>query len=201
MVDKKEVMALLKANFKTTGQVTIDPEGLITCQGNVILKRQLLQFPVRFKSVLGHFHCDTNQLLTLDGAPESVGGSFLCGNNDLISLNGAPKSVGGSFVCILNQLTSLEGAPSSVGDLFSCHLNPLTSLQGMPLELFYLAITYTPTLPLLRCLAAKSILFRPTMNHTTVEIILNRYAGQGRRAMFDCQKDLIDAGFEDNARW
>lgn len=201
MVDKKEIRSLLKANFKTTGQVTIDAEGLITCQGNVILKRQLPQFPVRFKSVLGYFQCDYNQLTTLDGAPESVGGSFLGSSNQLISLKGAPKNVVGSFVCINNQLTSLEGAPSSVGDLFSCHLNPLTSLQGMPLELNYLAIPYTPTLPLLRCLAAKSISLRSSINHTTVETILNKYAGQGRRAMFDCQKDLIDAGFEDNARW
>jgi hypothetical protein len=201
MVDKKEVMALLKANFKTTGQVTIDPEGLITCQGNVILKRQLPQFPVRFKSVLGHFQCDYNQLTTLDGAPESVGGSFLGSSNQLISLKAAPKNVVGSFVCFNNQLTSLEGAPSSVGDLFSCHLNPLTSLQGMPSELNYVAIPYTPTLPLLRCLAAKSISLRSAMNHTTVETILNKYAGQGKRAMFDCQKELEDAGFEDNARW
>jgi hypothetical protein len=31
--------------------------------------------------------------------------------------------------------------------------------------------------------------------------ILNKYAGQGKRAMFDCQKELEDAGFEENARW
>jgi hypothetical protein len=27
------------------------------------------------------------------------------------------------------------------------------------------------------------------------------FLGQGKRAMFDCQKDLEDAGFEGNARW
>jgi hypothetical protein len=30
---------------------------------------------------------------------------------------------------------------------------------------------------------------------------LNKYAGQGKRAMFDAQKELEDAGFEKNARW
>jgi hypothetical protein len=34
-----------------------------------------------------------------------------------------------------------------------------------------------------------------------VELILNKYTGQGKRALFDCQKDLEDAGFEENARW
>ena len=34
-----------------------------------------------------------------------------------------------------------------------------------------------------------------------VEDIIGQYAGQGRRAMFDCQKALEDAGFEGNARW
>jgi hypothetical protein len=31
--------------------------------------------------------------------------------------------------------------------------------------------------------------------------ILNSYAGKGKRALFDCQKELEDAGFEENARW
>jgi hypothetical protein len=30
---------------------------------------------------------------------------------------------------------------------------------------------------------------------------MNKYAGQGKAAMFDCQKDLEDSGFEGNARW
>jgi hypothetical protein len=31
--------------------------------------------------------------------------------------------------------------------------------------------------------------------------ILNKYAGNGIRYLFDCQKDLEDEGFEGNARW
>jgi hypothetical protein len=31
--------------------------------------------------------------------------------------------------------------------------------------------------------------------------ILNKYAGKGKKGLFDCQKDLEDAGFEGNARW
>jgi hypothetical protein len=35
----------------------------------------------------------------------------------------------------------------------------------------------------------------------TIEGIFYKYAGQGKRALFDCQKELEDAGFEGNARW
>jgi hypothetical protein len=51
-------------------------------------------------------------------------------------------------------------------------------------------------------LLAKEIqLYPKDGKHKTAEEILNRYAGQGKRALFDCQKDLEDAGFEGNAKW
>jgi hypothetical protein len=38
-------------------------------------------------------------------------------------------------------------------------------------------------------------------NAAQVEKILNKYHGQGKRALFECQKELEDEGFEGNARW
>ena len=224
MVDKKEIMRLLKQYFRTTGKITIDDEGLVSCKGNVELKSviKLERLPVAFDRVGGNFRCDHNQLTTLQGAPKSVGGYFECYNNQLTTLEGAPKSVGGSFGCSSNQLTTLEGAPKSVsggfycsnnqlttlegapksvsGD-FNCIDNQLTTLEGMPDVQGTLFLSYRRKLPLLRCLLAQKVEFFPTLKDKTVENILNKHTGKGKRAMFDCQKELEDAGFEENARW
>jgi len=83
-------------------------------------------------SVGGNFYCDSNQLTSLEGAPQSVGGYFSCASNQLTSLKGTPQSVGGNFSCGSNQLTSLEGGPQTVGGYFYCDSNQLTSLKGAP---------------------------------------------------------------------
>ena len=244
MVIKKEVMALLKANFKTTGSITIDDKGLVSCTGMVTPKKKLKRLPVAFDKVGGSFKCGNNQLTTLEGGPISVGGDFWCYNNQLTTLQGAPTSVGGGFWChnnqlttleggptsvggdflchnnqlttleggptsvgrhydcSNNQLTTLEGAPTSIGGSFNCHNNQLTTLEGLPTIPGILHLSYSSTLPLLRCLLAKEIqLYPKDGKHKTAEVILNRYGGQGKRALFDCQKDLEDAGFAENARW
>ena len=87
---------------------------------------------VRFGKVSGDFHCNDNQLTTLEGAPQIVKGYFRCSGNNLTSLVGAPKTVGVDFYCYGNQLTTLEGAPQTVGGRFRCDNNHLTSLVGAP---------------------------------------------------------------------
>ena len=53
-----------------------------------------------------------------------VDGHFKCNDNELISLEGAPKKISGYFDCRYNNLTSLEGAPQKVGEDFDCGDNP-----------------------------------------------------------------------------
>ena len=89
---------------------------------------------IRFGSVGGNFYCSSNQLTSLEGAPEKVGGNFYCSYNQLTSLEGAPREVRGDFYCHENQLTSLEGAPREVKRDFDCSSNQLTSLEGAPRE-------------------------------------------------------------------
>jgi hypothetical protein len=166
------------------------------------------------------FKCGHNQLTSLLGSPQHVGGDFKCDNNNIESLEHCPKSVGANFSCMTNQLSSLEHVPEKVHDLFcmenklvSLHGAPKTitgelrawgnqleSLEGMPTEVRVLWIDYSPTLPLLRCLNAKKLWSGMGWPHE-VRAILQKYMGQGKRAMFDCQKELEDAGFEGNARW
>jgi hypothetical protein len=224
MVDKKEIMRLLNRYFRTTGTITISDQGLVSCSGNIVLKETLKHktLPVAFDRVDGRFDCEDNRLKTLAGAPKSVGKRFVCSNNQLTSLEHSPTSTSGDFDCSKNQLTTLEHAPKSVGDSFFCGSNllttlehapqsvrgsffcwdnPLDTLKGLPAVPETLYLSYSPTLPLLRCLLAKKVQFLSLHEDSPVERILNKYAGQGKRAMFDCQKELEDAGFEENARW
>jgi len=222
MVDKKEVLKLLRASFETKGTVTIDAKGLVSCKGYVNLKKTHITFPVHFHKVGEYFWCFTNSLVSLEGAPQhvgqdfdcsenqlttlagaplTVGRSFQCNFNQLNSLVGAPRNVPGDFDCSHNQLTSLEGAPAAVGRLLSCLGNPLTSLEGMPNSVGIFEFTYSPTLPLLRSLVAKKINVFPKLETVAIQNILNKYAGQGRAGAIDCKRELVAAGFEGNARW
>ena len=245
MVNKDKIMQSLKLYFTTTGEITIDDEGLVSCKGDVELKQEQRheRLPVAFDRVDGsfvcywneletlegapkrvgkNFNCYSNQLTTLEGAPQSVGGIFSCWNNQLTTLAGAPQSVGGSFNCGSNQLTTLEHSPQSVGGSFDCSDNQLTTLghspqsvvgsfdcsdnqlitlQGLPAILGTLYLSYSPTLPLLRCLLAKKVEFFPTLKDNTVETILNQHAGQGEAGAFACGAELATAGYKENARW
>ena len=90
-----------------------------------ISHKGLTKIPKKYKDKIidGSFNCDSNELTSLEGAPQEVGGYFYCHNNKLTSLEGAPQKVGGDFSCINNQLTSLEGAPQEVGGNFACYRN------------------------------------------------------------------------------
>ncbi len=226
MVDKNEIMELLKKYFKTTGEITIDDHGLVSCNGHVELTHDTARLPVRFGDVAGDFFCRNNEkLISLEGAPQVIGGDFWCDNTKLTSLAGAPQKVTGfrcrknqllksleggpvevlsTFYCSQNPLlSSLLGAPASVGSDFWCYSNTkLRSLEGFPEVGDTVHITYKNRLPLLRTLMAKKIEFYPdNLDVWTVKQILNKYAGNGIRYLFECQKDLEDAGFEGNAHW
>lgn len=139
MVDKRKIEGLLAKYFTTTGTITIDDLGLVSCSGNVELKRewQFTQLPVRFEKVDGSFSCDRNTLQSLEGSPKVVVGSFICMYNHLSgSLKGGPTWVGRNYVCAFNQLSSLEGAPEHVGGNFNCIKNQLKSLSGAPPQVY-----------------------------------------------------------------
>ena len=172
--------------FNVFGTYNVDSEsGKITVLGSCILKRSTRWLPYDFQAVTGSFDLEDGKFSTLQGCPSEVGGDFRLGQYKGVDLKGGPQSVGGNYSIMRNpQLTSLEGLASPIGGK--------------------LYIRYKPSLPLLRTLSAeKGVVFYdpgdPNLEHARK--ILNKYAGQGKRAMFDCQKELEDAGFEENARW
>jgi hypothetical protein len=120
------------------GPWSLNPStGLVDLQGDFNCSRESLEglndlLGIRFGEAPWNFHCNGNNLTSLEGAPQTVGGDFYCYNNELTSLVGSPQTVGGEFECAGNKLTSLEGAPQTVGGDFYCVDNKLTSLVGAP---------------------------------------------------------------------
>ena len=231
MVDKDKILRRFKLYFSgiDISVDNIDEEGLFNSSYAVKMIHPPTVFqelPVHFGTVYGfkavdknllslkgspqivhrEFDIDSNPLGEngLRGGPKTVGGNYWCNHCSLTTLAGAPNSVGGGFYCSDNGLQNLIGAPETVGDDFFCADNPLKSLEGLPKVIpGELRLSYDPELPLLRTLVAQMVTFANYNEDpaSAVQDILAKYAGQGKRGLFDCQKDLEDAGFEKNARW
>jgi hypothetical protein len=85
-------------------KITKNPDGSIDYDGHVdISGLGLDRIPLDFRRVRGSFNCSSNNLTSLEGAPEDVE-SFDCSRNNLTSLKGAPKFVLSWFYCFHNNL-------------------------------------------------------------------------------------------------
>ena len=192
MVNEKDIIATYRKYFDGAGFVTsrnslrVNPTtGKMTVLDNVYLwtsppDRKL---PVEFAKVNFSLQIQNRGLDSLEGCPTSVGQHFNCSQNRLTNLIGGPKAVGRDYLAYKNPLESLEGLATEIGGI--------------------LMLSYSPTLPLLRALVAKEIVF-DQWTHTDVTPpteILNRYAGQGRAGAIECKRELVAAGYEGNARW
>ena len=184
MVNKQEVERRFRSWFDTdNARFEVNDDGTISGEGwlETPAKFHKKKLPVRFKTWKGTVYLGYTNLHSLDGLPEVMDGDIRLRGNQLTDLKGAPKIVTGVFSIMQNPLVSLEGFPDSVGTV---------------------VLSDDPHLPMLRLLNAKVIKIHGARDaHNRVQEILQIYAGQGKRAMFDAQKDLEDAGFGGNARW
>jgi hypothetical protein len=180
MVDKDAVAKLFRSWFDTDSvQFEVNDDGTISGEGCIqnAAKFPEGQLPVRFKNFKGSLFFTHAGLHTLEGAPEFLDGDLRVRHNLLENLHGAPKIITGILSLLSNPLTSLVGFPNSVGRV---------------------VLDDDPQLPMLRLLNAKEIKLSGSRG---IEHILNAYAGEGKRGVIRCQKDLIKAGFEGNAQW
>ncbi len=187
-----------------------DQSGKITVTGDLALVNWQSQLPLRFSKVSGNFSCYAKGLKNLEGFPDEIEGDLNVSHNQLENLQGFPQQVSGSVYVGHNRLRSLEGLPNTIYNDLEIHDNPLESLDHLPQKIIgWLTLTYSPTMPLLRTISALHVsLVVPTHlkrgqqdKFHKLHEILNKYAGKGKRAMFDLQKELEDNGFEENARW
>jgi len=202
VVDKQKILDTFLDSFHHTGNVTIDDDGLVSVSGEVVMMREQDSFPVDFDRVGDKFLCAKSGLKTLIGAPKSVKKSVLLQGNMLTSLHGFPQTllVGGEVRLDDNLLSNLKGLPSRIPGTLVAIYNPLESLEGFPEDVDEVFLPYGPNLPLLRALTARNIVLWGTTT-SAVQKIMNQYAGSGKRGVIRCQKELISAGFEGNAKW
>ena len=191
MVDKasslQEAKQILRDYAPTLAlnSISLDSENRVDISGDIDLhrlfgRRSHKTLPLVFGKITGNFQAVDLGLTTLEGSPYWVGKAFSVKNNNLTTLTGGPDYVGTYYLVTKNPLENLDGLASHIGGL------------GVEFD-------YTPTLPLLRTLVAQKIW--PNPDQVELEKILAKYAGQGKRAIFDCQKELEDEGFEGNAKW
>ena len=205
---------LLKKYFTIRGSHEITDDGVVVTGGCEYLRyydenNQLPNtLPIKFKSVSKYFICSGSSstgrggLTTLEGCP-SFAGSFSCGHNLLTTLIGGPIRVSGAYLCDTNLLHDLVGAPESVGEWFDCSRNDLlTSLKGAPKYIggvFYL--NCNATLPVLSLLKYENVCVNDT---SKLKGIISKYCSMQstplRSRIIQCQRELIDNGFEGNAR-
>jgi hypothetical protein len=146
--------------------------------------------------------------------------SFSLSRTDLTTLVGCPAKVGSAFTANYLKLSSLEGGPQEVGRYYGCEIinggDGIDSLNGLPKtvgEAFHINISkYIAILKLLtvKCSEfkisefsgkhsiSKSLLINQLMNHHRQQI---ENGTPFKKALWDCQNDLIANGFENYAKW
>jgi len=183
MVDKQQVLDTFHEYFGADDAVVVvHDDGTISVDGWVQSEQMLPnKLPVKFRSVTGTLYLMSGRLTSLEGLPDVITGDLRLRNNLLTDLRGAPNVITGVLNLLDNPLESLVGFPNSVGKV---------------------VIHDDPNLPMLRLLNAKEISIHGSRDPTnSVYKILKKYAGEGKRGAIRCQKELIAAGFEGNAKW
>jgi hypothetical protein len=155
-------------------------DGLINVVGNFKLIKKVSKLPFQFGKVDGYFLCSDCRLNTLVGCPKYVGLNFSCTNNRFTSLIGGPIHVSGNYACYDNRnLISLDGAPEYT-ETFCCD--------------------WIANLPMLRILKYTNFVI---FENRQFEDIFQKYLNKKpfKKAILDCQKELIENGFVGNASW
>lgn len=176
-------------------------------------------------SVGEDYSCSYNNLTDLKGVPAIIPGQFLCSKNQLTTLEHGPKQVDDTYNCGHNQLTSLKGIPDKISGYLDCGHNPLNSFEGFPKSISKFVLMEKTDIKslhnihkhihyigqqlicsrihdsVLGVLLIKGLKeFR--MDNSRVEAIVNYYLPntRGMEAVFECQEELIEAGFEEYAQ-
>jgi len=117
LTTKKEISDWLYRN--SIDYYTINDDLTVDVDGSVHIRNKgLLELPIQFGVVNGHFDCSSNYLYTLKGSPTKVNGMFNCGQNDLTNLYFSPTFVKDNFLCKLLPLFSLKDFQCDIGGYF-----------------------------------------------------------------------------------
>ena len=79
--------------------------------------KNLSDFPVKFRYIIGNFDCSDNKLTSLKNAPEWIRGDFDCSNNRLVSLGIESLYVEGNLYCFNNPLLASLATNSQMNNI------------------------------------------------------------------------------------
>jgi hypothetical protein len=189
--------ALLKKNLISTSPLIYSAKGLFVRAG-------LDKLPPGIPTHMNLFNCSQNQLKDLVGAPTSVEGMFDAMENELTNFKGAPLK---SDVLRLshNPITSCTGASNIETRQLILKNTKLTSLHGIEKLLSQCEtidfrsntkVKMTHLLGLLKIKWLKTVLFNDEYLH--LQSIIKKYLPEGD--ILDCQEELIEAGYEEQAQ-
>lgn len=194
MVTFHDVHRIMRDYYTVYGAWRVDETDLrVWAASHVIMKKRRSTLGVTFAEINGDFGAVHQSLESLEGLPEQLEGDLMITGNLLKNLKGAPRVVKGNMdiTGMDHVLKSLEGAPEKI----------TRSVE----------ITYSPYMPMLRCLAASHVALRQSSETNAqlfdqlllCEEILNdpRWVGKGKLGMLNCALELKKAGLEGNARW
>lgn len=141
------------------------------------------KLPVKFGTVKNNFNASCNDLTTLEGCPTLVGGTFSCSMNArLTSLEHMPKEIGKDCQCAGTGIISLIGISDYVkhigGEFYTDFGNIKEGGLGLIMIDSLSGISGT----------ANSSITKPFR-------IIKKYLGRPDD-IFECQEELIKAGFE-----
>ncbi len=179
------------------------------------------------KIIYGSFNCSNQSLKTLEDGPNHVGGDYICFSSGLTSLKGIAKFILSNIDCSHNKLKSLDYLPDMINGSLDCSYNELTSFDDIECSISEDLIGTGNKIQSLHNIhkhlkAVNGKLFlrnNPLSSHILgvlliegcteiiidnkdVQNIVNSYLPnkKGREAIFDCQDELINAGFEEYAQ-
>ena len=164
------------------------------------------------EEIKGDFSCSGNKKLTsIEFGPNIVNGDYWCNGCNITTLKGSTEEITGDFVCSVNKkLTSLEFGPKIVHGEYRCYRCNITSLQNIhkytqqifgdfycsdnPIKSHMLGLLLIKDLKEVVC-------YEDDIMHEPAQII-SKYLQQpmSKQRMFDCQEELIQAGFKEYAQ-
>ncbi len=174
----------------------IDVDGLVN-----ITNKKLKIIPVKFGKV-DMFFAEKNELTTLENCPEEAKEMHLS-NNLLTTLKGCPEKVD-IFYCSDNLLTNLEFAPKYMMT-FGFENNKITSLVGIHkniIECDYIEMSNNVIeeggigLIFIKNLHELDDFYLKGCGTDFINAskIINKYLGQGKSGLLECQEELEEAG-------
>lgn len=137
--------ALIDLTFEENilDRCTINQDGTVDVQGDLVVCDTVQKLPVKFGVVTGHFSARHIPLTTLEGCPDYCQ-SFDCSSSYIKTLVGGPKHVQNDYECLGTPITDLVGSPEIVRDM-NVSRTDLKSLKGAPKQIlnnFYCSATY-----------------------------------------------------------